>query len=109
MSTRQIDRPLSRRSERGSNTEARSVRSFLLILLTVAVIGGGFLVYAWLEPTHADRPGRTLTKLSDVERPEEAPSLRGIGSGKEGWVYRYDPETGELASQYRGERFEPQK
>jgi hypothetical protein len=86
------------------------MRSFLLIFATVVVLVAAFCVYAYLQPTRAARPTKTLTTtVSSLQRPELEQSLRGVGSGEKGWVYRYDPKTGELASQFRGEHYEPQK
>lgn len=84
------------------------MRSFLLILTTLVVLGGGFAVYAWLQPTTAaQRPGRALSGPSRLQRmAATTQSLGGVGSGDNPWIKRY--VDGELASQFRGERYDPQ-
>jgi hypothetical protein len=85
------------------------MRSILLILGTVLVLVAAFCVYAYFQPIRAARPARTLTmKPGEIERPKLDESLRMIGSGDRAWMIQYD-KTGELASQFRGEHYEPQK
>src|SRR4051812_35635265 len=87
----------------------RLMRSLLLIFSTVVVLVAGFCVYAYFQPTRAARPSKTLSpNFSATTRPQLDKSFKGLGSGEKGWVYRYNAQ-GELASQFRGEHYEPQK
>jgi hypothetical protein len=86
------------------------MRSFLLIICTVAVITGGFFVYnAMLGSGGTSQAQHTLAPPSLAERPgPTSQSLRGLGVGDSVWVKRYDPKTGELASQFKGDKYIPQ-
>ena len=55
------------------------------------------------------KPTRTLGSITRQQRPAATQSLRGLASGESVWVKRYDPKTGELSSQFKGERYDPQK
>ena len=84
------------------------MRSALLILATLLLIGGGFFVYAMFQPTTKKTPQRALGPISRQGRmAATTQSLRGLQVGESVWVKRYDQKTGELSSQFKGERYEP--
>ena len=87
------------------------MRSFLLILATLVLIGGGFAVYFYMQPSivvpESERVAKRKGPASRPVRPQEESAL--IGSGSSGWVKRYNPKTGELASQFRAAHYNPQK
>ena len=70
------------------------------------LVGGGLALYTLTQPTPAPRPLRTLTNPATA-RATTGESIRGVGSGEHAWVKRY--ESGELHSQFRGDKYEPQK
>src|SRR5439155_10745945 len=83
-----------------------TVRTYILIFVTILLIAGGFFAYTWLQPAATKKPARALGPITRQERPPATQTLRGLGVGESAWVKKY--EKGELASQFRGERYEPQ-
>src|SRR5678815_5567857 len=83
--------------------EFQTMRSAILILLTVLLVAGGLALYTLTQPPPAPKPLRTLTGPSTA-RATTGESIRGIGSGENAWVKRY--EGGELHSQFRGDKYE---
>src|SRR5205809_7356347 len=85
------------------------MRSAILILVTLALIGGGFFVYTLFQPNGSKKPTRTLVPVTRQPYSAATQSLRGLQVGESVWVKRYDARTGELSSQFKGDRYEPQK
>ena len=84
------------------------MRSVLLVLLTVALLGGGLALYTFMQPANPAGPQRPLTATSRPQiRPGE--TFRLIGEGENVWLKRYDPKTGELESQFKGAKYVPQQ
>src|SRR5438552_16030289 len=83
------------------------LRSAVLILAALALIGGGFFVYTSFEPGAAKKSTRALGPIARQQRPAATQSLRGFAPGESVWVKRYDQKTGELSSQFKGERYTP--
>jgi len=82
------------------------MRTFLIIFLTLILIGGGFAVYVSMQKPTAKRPSKSLaTAARPVRAASTTQSVHGIGSVDNPWVKRF--ENGELTSQFRSERSEP--
>src|SRR4051812_15601938 len=81
------------------------MRTFLIIFLTIIVIGGAFAIYVALQDPVSKNNRRSLATVTRTQRSATTQSLRGIGSVDNPWVKRF--ENGELASQFRSERSEP--
>jgi hypothetical protein len=84
------------------------VRSVLVICATILLIGGGFFAYLWFQPAVAERPINKIAARQAASRPTSTTKISGLGSTDSAWILRIDPKTGELASQFRGERYDPQ-
>jgi hypothetical protein len=83
------------------------MRSALIFILTLGVIFGGFGLYLWLQPPAPKTQTKSFATITKAQRSSTTQSLHGIGSGDNPWIKRF--ENGELASQFRGERYDPQK
>src|SRR5215211_4633463 len=85
------------------------MRSVLLILATLVLLGGGLAAYVWLQPDGTHKPIRaSSTTPSKLQQrlASTTQSLGGVGSGDNPWIKQY--ANGELSTQFRGERYEPQ-
>ena len=84
------------------------MRSFAIVMITLLAIGGGFFAYTFFQPAAAKKPTRALANATRVQRPTPTThTLQGLQSGDDAWVKRYDSKTGELASQFTGDKYEP--
>ncbi|MEA2709270.1 MAG: hypothetical protein QOF78_1871, partial [Phycisphaerales bacterium] len=82
------------------------MRTFLIIFLTMLALGGGFAIYLSLQNPVAKKPTKSLVATPRTQRSAATTqSVHGIGSGDNPWIKRF--EKGELASQFRGVRWEP--
>src|SRR5688572_18962675 len=90
------------------------MRTFLIIFLTLVVIGGGFAAYVSMQKPTAKRSQKSLATAARAQQRAAAAaaaaasttqSVHGIGSVDNPWVKRF--ENGELTSQFRSERSEP--
>src|SRR5688572_7486686 len=82
------------------------MRTFLIIFLTLVILGGGFAAYVSMQKPTAKRPGKSLvTAARSARAASTTQSVHGIGSVDNPWVKRF--ENGELTSQFRSERSEP--
>ena len=84
------------------------MRSFLLILATLIVLGAGAAIYVYLQPPAARMLGHTIT-ASNKQRPQLERTLRGVGDGENPWVKSIDAKTGEIKSQMRARVWLPQR
>src|SRR5438876_7975771 len=87
------------------------MRSFLLILATIVLIGAGFFVYLWTEggsvKGNAAEVGRRLapaTKPLDVPDPNQV-----FGAGSNAWMRVPDERTGEISQEFRAVKWDPQR
>lgn len=83
------------------------MRSIIIIFVTLVVLGGGFALYSWFQPTAAQKPTKTISMIGRQQRPQTTQSLGGIGGGNNPWIKVF--ERGELSRQFRGERYDPQQ
>src|SRR5687768_1223652 len=81
------------------------MRTFLIIFITLIVLGGGFALYVSLQDRPAKRPQKSIATAARAQRSTTTQSLHGLGSVDNPWVKRF--EKGELASQFRSERSVP--
>jgi hypothetical protein len=84
------------------------VRSFLLICGTILLLGAGLFLYLWFQPAVAERPLAKLAQRQAASRPTSTTKISGLGTVDSAWILRIDPRTGELASRFRGNRYDPQ-
>ena len=86
------------------------MRSFLIVLISVCVLGLGFGAYWMLAGGGgATDTGPARANARRVATTLPAASHSRVGPGKEPYVERFDQNTGELASRFRAARYEPQK
>jgi hypothetical protein len=82
------------------------MRTFLIIFVTIVVIGGAFALYLAFQDPVAKNPKKSLAMGTRAQRAAATTqSVHGIGSVDSPWIRRF--ENGELASQFRSERSEP--
>ncbi|MGB7159319.1 MAG: hypothetical protein WBD40_14720, partial [Tepidisphaeraceae bacterium] len=87
------------------------MRSLLLVIATLVLVVCGFVIYSQVQSPTTPRAQRPEVK-GPTSIPAGAGSRGGsttqpmVGTGEDGWVKRYD-QRGELASQFRADRFDP--
>ncbi len=84
------------------------MRSILVICATIVLIAVGFFAYLWFQPAVAERPINKIAARQAASRPTSTQKISGLGSIDSAWILRIDPKTGELASRFRGDRYDPQ-
>ena len=84
------------------------MRSILLICCTIVVLALVFFGYLWFQPSVAERPLGRLGSHQPTSRPQSTTKIAGLGVVESAWILRIDPKTGELASRFRGDRYDPQ-
>jgi len=58
------------------------MRSLLLIIATIVVLGGALALYTWMQPSAAKRPTRTIKSPGKLERlATSGPTHGGVGGG----------------------------
>jgi len=85
------------------------MRSFLLICATILCLAIAFVAYLWFQPAVANRPIAKLLSSHPTSRPQATTKISGLGTVHSGWIVKIDPKTGEIASRFRGDRYDPQK
>jgi hypothetical protein len=83
------------------------VRSFILIVATIVVLGGGLALYTFMQPSGPGRSASRTRMPATRQRPDAGPRMRGVGEGKSPWAKTFD-ENGELKSQFRALKWDPQ-
>jgi hypothetical protein len=87
------------------------MRSFLIVLATVVVIGAGFFAYLWTQG--GSTPGTNATKVrrtAPASRPEEMSTTSPmIGAGAGAWMKSFDEHTGEISQEFRAAKYDPQR
>ncbi|HWE02388.1 MAG TPA: hypothetical protein VG326_08240 [Tepidisphaeraceae bacterium] len=85
------------------------MRSILLVILSLAILVGSFVVYARYETKGAH--AADLSKISVPPPPPPRPGQLKSGVIKEGespWTEVFDEETGALKNRFRGDEYTPQ-
>ncbi|HEX2971100.1 MAG TPA: hypothetical protein VHP11_02135 [Tepidisphaeraceae bacterium] len=87
------------------------MRSILLLILAVCVVGLAFGIY-WVmlgsdEFTTVDVGSQSKVKPVATTLPTTSPTI--IGPGDKPYYLRFDPKTGQLSSRLRAERYLPQQ
>src|SRR5687768_18037385 len=72
------------------------------------MLGVGAFAYLWFQPAVAQRPSNKLLVEAPTTRPQSTTKISGLGTVESAWIIRIDPSTGELASRFRGDRYDPQ-
>src|SRR5205814_3727873 len=83
------------------------MRSFLIILATVVLIGAGFFVYLWTQGGGASAGPAIHRNVRPASRPFETSSgQQMIGAGAKPWIKAFDERTGEISQEFRGEKYD---
>src|SRR5262245_54168737 len=87
------------------------MRSFLIILGSIVVIGAAFFVYLWTEAGNITaRTAQSNRPIVPATKPIDAPdATRMIGSGSAPWMRALDERTGEISQEFRAAKFDPQR
>src|SRR5688500_12273638 len=81
------------------------MRTFIAILVTLAVVGGGFGLY--LKFASPDVKGKQRTRKTPTERKAiTTRATSGFGEGENPWWEQYD-EKGRRTSRIQAETYEP--
>ncbi len=84
------------------------MRSFLLICATIFVLALALFAYLWFQPDVAEQPAQRMLVEKPASRPSSTTKIAGLGVVDSAWILRIDPKTGELASRFRGDEYDPQ-
>lgn len=85
------------------------MRTLMLIVVSLALLGGGFMLYRWTQPAISQASsasgvgGTERTTMSD----EEA-RLGVIRTGAGAWATKFDRDTGRTMVRFRATEFQPQ-
>src|SRR6185369_5240062 len=90
------------------NGRRNRLRSVLLTCAAILVLGLSAFAYLWFQPTSARRPKNKILVQSPASRPQSTTKISGLGTVDQAWIIRIDPKTGEIASRFRGDRYDPQ-
>src|SRR5688572_8269587 len=86
------------------------MRSFIIILLSIIVLAGGFVIYTWMQPARdvGARDSASIAGRATSPPPDRAHQGLPIAGGEKVFVESFDHKTGNLARRFRGATWDPQ-
>src|SRR5215212_10083657 len=87
------------------------MRSLIVILITIILLAGGFIVYSSMQPTRSARripSGPADSKHAEPPAPTPANQNLPISKGEKVFIESFDNKTGNLTRRFRGATWDPQ-
>src|SRR4051812_26738876 len=82
------------------------MRTLILLILSVALLGGGFLAYRKMQPATQHTAGVAPAAVTPLMRNTGGPSVAKVTGGERPWIKVFDNE-GRLSYRFRGQDFVP--
>src|SRR5580765_3753655 len=93
-----------------SFNDSIAMRSFLLILASIVVIGAAFFVYLWVQGGRITTADAHVKVAAPATRPVDAPDVaQMIGGGSGAWMKTFDEHTGLISQEFRALKYDPQR
>src|SRR5439155_16027060 len=87
------------------------MRSFLIILATIVVMGAAFFIYLWTEGGNVrGSAAEPVRRLAPASKPADAPDANQLlGPGEGAWMRMLDERSGEISQEFRAAKWDPQR
>ncbi|HEY8668090.1 MAG TPA: hypothetical protein VIL86_15690, partial [Tepidisphaeraceae bacterium] len=85
------------------------MRSIMIVLVTIGLLVGGFILYWSLQPELSAQAPSTTQHVPASRPTSGGGNISGAGAGEQLWVEKYDTKTNELLTRFRAKRYDPQR